>query len=304
MTNTSKNPITIVKDGTEYRLDTLAYNVSTKSGIGGSMAPLRGASAVVPGRDGSIYTPGKARGEGMIALSMWAQDLDENGMSDGDPYAKWRENMDKLLWLFDTSTKQVEIREYVAGLASPSAALAGNPYRRAFIEVRDAIDPQLLGRVFGEFTVSAVINDTFWESSDTIDESEFLTAGQTEMDNLIANPSTAPIKDGLITVAAIEGHTISNPAIVDIATGHTIELLDTTLLGAAPWVIDSKNWTSEVDGVSVTSATKVSGVHAPRYFGLSPNIATGQSGIRLRCTSTTGAGLAAIFTFEGRAKFH
>lgn len=305
MSNTSINPIVVVKEGIAYRLDTMAYNVSTKGGIGGSMTALRGASAVVPGRSGSIWNPGRKRNEGMILLSMWAQDTDENGNPTGDQYRAWRENMDKLLWLFDTSNARVEIREYVQRITTPSTDLAGLPYRSAVVEVRDAIDPEVLGRVYGEFKVSCVINETYWQSSESIDESWFLMMGETQHDALIPNEGNAPIEDGVIIFSALVDHTVSNPEVVDVASGHSISLMDTTLNSGDTWTINCKDWTSDIEGVSVTAKTKARGVFAPRYFGLTPNMATGQSTIRARCTSSTGVDdPVGIITFEGKAKFH
>lgn len=108
-TNTSQMPVW----ANGINLHTLASNVDLRTGFG-SMAGMRGSSEVVPGRQGSLYVPGKRRDEGVAVLSMWATDDDEDGNSLADAYGTYRLNIDKLMRLFDTSQKQVFIEEATA----------------------------------------------------------------------------------------------------------------------------------------------------------------------------------------------
>src|SRR5690242_16955241 len=142
MVTTATSPLTVVSNGSEIRLDTLAHNISTKNGIV-RMAPMKGNAQEVPGRHGSLYKRGRRRGEGIVILNMWASDQDVDGIYGTDRYVTWRSNMDKLLAIFDTSMAQIELREYI----DPAAPTV---YRRAFCEVRSAIDPEVMGRAFGK----------------------------------------------------------------------------------------------------------------------------------------------------------
>lgn len=295
MINTSDHPVTVVKNGTEYRLDTLAYNISTKSGIGGSMAPLRGASAQVPGRTGSLWTPGRKRDEGVALLSMWAQSTDNDGVEAIDPYLQWRDNMDLLLWIFDTSNAQVELREYLQKVPI-GTSLAGKPYRRAMIEVRNAIDPEIFGRVFGEFKVSCVLNDTYWEDyiQQTWTSPIGASAVATHQMNFFAG-MTAPIEDATITVFG----RANGPTLTDPVSGHQI-VLGTDIPAASSWVFDCKTWSSKIGANSVTANTTSKGKFAPRLFGIS---AEGAAAPRIQLAASNTDANTKI-TVTARRKFH
>jgi hypothetical protein len=295
MTNTSINPLVVVRAGVVTRLDTLAYNISTKGGIGGSMAPLRGESAVVPGRSGSIYRKGRRRDEGKVILNMWAVDNNEGGVRSTDPYLVWRSNMDKLLMLFDTSNEQIELREYITRLSSPGVALPASGYRRAMVEVRSAIDPEILGRVFGKFVVECIINETYWE--DYQEQTWTSPIGLTAVGTHSMTPfngMTAPIEDAEITVTGAG----TNPRVTDPRTGHWLQL-NQALASGASWVVNCRNWTSTIGGVSQTATTTSSGPFSPGPFGISAN-----DGLPKIQFSATGANASTKVAVKARRKFH
>lgn len=294
MVNTSVNPVTAVRGGVETRLDTLAYNISTKGGIGGSMAALRGSSAIAPGRSGSIYRRGRKREEGRAILSMWAQDTDVDGAYGADSYSTWRANQDKLLMIFDTQNEQIELREYITPVPL-GQSLAGKPYRRAMVEVRAAIDPEMVGRAFGEFKVECVINDVYWEDSALQSWISPVGTSAVGTHNMTAfNGMTAPIEDAVITVTG----PATNPKLTDPRTGHWVQLSE-AVASAAVWTLDCKTWASSVGGVSKTAKTTSSGPFSPRLFGVSP--ADGAPQVQF---SATGAGTGTKVQVQARRKFH
>lgn len=289
MTNTSANPIAV----NGVRLDTLAYNISTKSGVV-HMAAIRGVSDVIPGKNGSMYSPGKRREEGRIILSMWANDTDVDGnFLSSDRYANWRKNMDMLLMLFDTSLAQVTVTEQVSTTEQ----------RMAICEVRASIDPEVLGRVYGEFKVELIINDTFWMANA---DSEFVSpTGTTAVALHSLSPfagATAPMED---LIAIVDGP-LTNPSLTDIRSGHLCRY-NGALPAGQQWQVNTTTWRSvtgagleysTTGGTSVTAQTVAYGLHAPRLFALS---ADAPPKVRL---DGTAAAATTRFRLKGRKKFH
>jgi hypothetical protein len=298
MVNTSTNPLTVVKNGTEVRLDTMAFNISTKSGIVG-MAAAKGNSASVPGRHGSLYKRGRRRDEGRVILSMWANDTDVDGVLGTDRYKTWRTNMDKLLQIFDTTHGQVELREYL----DPAAPTV---YRRATCEVRAAIDPEVLGRTFGQFKVECIINAVFWESYDVTTFTSPTSAAAIATHNMTNFlDMTAPIEDAVISVDG----PIANPIITDPLSGHNISFAG-TIANGTQWRIDSGLFETATgvginftpgSGSSATLLTTAKGSYAPRLFGTTPEL----QGTAPRITlAGTGTGAATRLRVQARRKFH
>lgn len=304
MVYTSTNPLVVVKQGTLYRLDTLAYNISTKGGIASKMAPLRGEPIVTGGRDGSIYSKGRLREENSIVLNMWAKNtnVDDGGTPS---YSVWKDNMDQLLWIFDTSGNQVELREYLNVPVSAGVALGAYTYRRAFCEVTAAIDPDYLGKHFGKFVVELRNNDAFW--SDSADVTFTSPIGATSVATHVATQfagSTAPMKELLVQVTG----PITNPVVTDMATGHYVKYLG-ALTSTQQWLVDTTNWKSVMGtglnfnpaaGTNQTLVTEANGTWYSRLFGLSPGKTTGPS-VRLQ---GTGAAATTKLEIRGRRKFH
>lgn len=298
MATTSTNPLTAVKNGVEVRLDTMAHNISTKSGIVG-MAAAKGSSATVPGRHGSLYKRGRRREEGRVILSMWANDTDVDGLPGTDKYKTWRANMDKLLVIFDTTHGQIELREYI----DPAAPTV---YRRAFVEVRAAIDPEVLGRAFGQFKVECIINSVFWESYDVVTFTSPTGAGAVATHNMTGfQDMTAPIEDAIIS---IDGP-IANPFLIDPLSGHRIDLA-ATVANLSQWRIDAGLFETATgtglnftpgSGTSATLTTIAKGSYAPRLFGITPEL----QGTAPRITlGGTGTGANTRLRVQARRKFH
>jgi hypothetical protein len=108
MTNTSPLPITV--DGT--RLDTLAYNIETLTGMR-SMPRTRSGDVVVPGLHGvvsSLYDDYEA---GELALRMWVRDTDEAGkhvLTDVHRKQQLDRNLDRVFALFRSSNRLLDVR--------------------------------------------------------------------------------------------------------------------------------------------------------------------------------------------------
>lgn len=298
MVTTATSPLTVVSNGSEIRLDTLAHNISTKNGIV-RMAPMKGNAQEVPGRHGSLYKRGRRRGEGIVILNMWASDQDVDGIYGSDRYVTWRNNMDKLLAIFDTSMNQIELREYI----DPAAPTV---YRRAFCEVRSAIDPEVMGRAFGKFTVECIINGTFWEDSvvQTFSSPTGATAVATH-NMTVFSGMTAPIEDAVISVTGPLG----NPFLVDPLSGHRVDL-GMTLAAGQQWRLDASLWeTAQGTGInftpgagtSVTGITVAKGPYAPRLFGVTAENQGTAPRIQL---GGTGASTGTQVRVQARRKFH
>lgn len=292
---TSNNPLVVIKNGVSTRLDTLAYNVSTKAGMI-RMAGLRGESPEIVGRSGSLYTSGKPRDNGRFVISGWARDTDVDGVPGSDRYATWRSNMDKLLWLFDTQYSRILVREYITSLSTPSSALPSSGYREAEVEVTAAIDPEQLGKTFGEFKVECTINDVFWRSEEDVNwlsPTGPTSIGTHSLPTLAG--STAPIYDAVISVYGF----IGNPRLTDPVTGHYVQLNGAFATG--PWVLDCKNWTSKLGGINQANNTDVVGKLTPYLFGISPAGPGAAPTIQL---SGGSANSNTRFAVLARKKFH
>lgn len=290
---TSRNPLVVFKNGTAYRLDSLATNIETKSGIAG-MVGLRGSSPQVTGRNGSLYTPGKAREEGRVVISGWATFDNDDGIPQSQRYAQWRANMDRIMWLFDTQYGQIQLREYISDLSNIQT-LAGE-YRAATVEVTAAIDPEMLGPAFGRFTIECRINDTFWESSTLYTYTSSTGAANTVKVHTISElaGSTAPIMDATFTVTG----PLTNARLTDVRSGHYVQY-NGALASGALWVVDAAAWTSKVGGTSVTANTVPVGRMSPYLMGIS---AWGTDAPQVQ-VSGTGAGTASRFQVVARRKW-
>lgn len=301
---TSRNPITVVKNGVETRLDTLAYNVETRTGVATSLSASREGAVSVAGRSGSFYQPGAKREEGRVVLSMWVSDDRTDGFYNTG-YKAWRDNLDTLNRLFDTSLGQIEVREYIHGIASPSMALTGQPYRRAFCEVRTTIQPDMEGRWYGPLKVELIINNTFWEDSAaaTFTSPVGATAVATHtMTPLVGG--TAPIEDANITVTG----PISAPTLRCAETGSLLRYTG-TLAAGQQWSVNTSKYLSAVGtnieasifagnfaGTSATANTLYSGPHSPTMFPIGPLAVVQLSG--------SGAGTATALKIAARKKYH
>lgn len=305
MVNTSRNPIVIVNGSNTVRLDTLAYNIETRAGIASGLTATRSGAVEVSGRTGTFYRAGAKREESPIVLKMWVSDDSVDGQPQSG-YQSWRENLDTLNRLFDTSTRQIEIREYVTALATPSTTLTGKPYRRAFCEVRTTIEPDMDDRWYGAYVVELINNNTYWEDSalTTFVSPTGATAVATHSITAL-NGSTAPIEDALITVTG----PITNPTLTCPETGSTLRHTGTVAAGqqwcvnastyqsAKGTAIESAIWAGNNAGTSVVGTTVYSGPHSPTMFP----IAGSPPQVQL---SGSGAGTGTNLKIAARKKFH
>lgn len=304
MTTTNQFPFVVVKNGTTYRLDTLAYNISSRNGRLGT-AGVRGAPVEVVGRDGSIYVPGRSRTEGLSVLSMWVHSTDVNGalVPGEDPYTTWKRNLDFLLWLFDTTAGQIEIREYT--LPSSDAQLnTASRYVRMFCEVRQVILPTIKGRVFGELAIQLVINSVYREDGALQTSTSVTGTGAVGTFSLAEfDGATAPMKD---LVLCLDGP-LTNPAYIDVATGHKVWLAATVPSGQQ-WTLNCSTLESRVgagldfstsSGTRKTSTTFATGCWLPNLFALTP--APGGPSIQL---TGSAASTTTRFRVQGRRKYH
>jgi hypothetical protein len=302
MTNTSYNPVVIIKGGVTTRLDTMAYNVGLRT-AGGSAA-MRGEVVKVPGRSGSIYLPGRQRDDGVMILEMWVSDDNTDGAQQSDRYLTWRSNLDTLMRLFDTRYGQITVREYLTKLTAPSDSLPSTGYREATCEVRAAIDPELFGWAYGALKVELVINDTYWR------DYQDLTFTSTQGTGAVATHTmsnwagaTAPTED----CAFIVDGPITDPKVTDVISGHWVQYTG-TLASGTQWVVDSSAWASVTgsgiewtysSGTSVTANTVAQGLYSPRLYAVSP----WASGPTVKLDGT-GAGANTRLRIKGRRKFH
>lgn len=305
MVYTSPNPIVVVNGSNTVRLDTLAYNIETRTGVASGLTATRSGAVEVAGRSGTFYRSGAKREESPITLKMWVSDDDVNGQPQSG-YQSWRQNIDTLNRLFDTSTRQVEIREYVTSIGTPNASLTGKPYRRAFCEVRIAIEPDMDDQWYGPYVVQLINNDTFWEDSalTTFVSPTGTTAVATHSITALQG-STAPIEDALITVTG----PITNPTLTCPETGSTLRHTGAVAAGQQ-WSVNTKTYQSAKGtniesaifagnnaGTSVTSTTVYNGPHTPTMFpiaGSPPQVQLSGSG------SGTGTNLKIV----ARKKYH
>jgi hypothetical protein len=313
MTLTSPHPLTVTKDGVEYRLDTLAYNISTKRGVV-NMAPLRGSGAELPGRSGSMYLPGKRRDTGRVILTMWARHATVDGVHYDDPYVGWRKNMDFLLQLFDTSQNQILLKEYlpenihtaVVATDSPDPDTPGASYREALVEVTAAIDPEVIGRYLGKFTVECRINDVYWSDGDDSDFTSPLASDAVAVHDIASFAgATAPMEDLLICV---DGR-LNSPILRDVVSGHELQLNRNLAIGEQ-WAINTTTWKSAVGnainfdpslGTSVSELTIPVGNYSPRLFAMTPRSGSRSPQVQLLGTSTN---VNTRLRIVGRRRFH
>lgn len=283
--NQSTHPVTV--NGS--RLDTYAHNIETKQGWVATPG-LRGKNPVPAGRHGSLWYPGRKREDGRMLLNMWASSfgINEETLFGTDKYRAWRQNMDRLLALFDSTYALLDVRQDLG---------SGN-LRQALCEVSGGFDPEMFGNIYGRFTVELGIPDAFWQDVAVSVWDSVAGAGAAGV-NLQVTPlagMTAPLTD---LVLRLTGPTTNAPKIIDVRTGHFVQLNE-PLADGAFWTVDGAAFTSSVGGASRTTLTTSSGVHLPYLFALSPAALLGTPVIRLEAA---GAGLATQLQVTGRRKY-
>lgn len=263
MVNTSSYPITI--DG--VRLDTYAWNVSTKVGRDASPGK-KGANFDTGNVDGELWIPNKKANAGLFALKMWVGGTDEDGVvPSGDDYWKYTENLDSLKRMFNVSGRLIDVRQ--------SLKNDGTKIRQALCEVTDIISPEMLAAYpyTTEFTVGLKIPGSFWQD---VAESNFDSAI-----GLVANTNhtlpapwpaaTAPMRDLYVV---LDGPA-TNPKLIDNRNGHYV-MYNGILPNGQQWVVNTVTYSSKVGvgiaftdtGTDVYEQTVYAGGHAPKMFGM------------------------------------
>ena len=297
---TSTNPIEVVKGGVTTVLDTLAFNIETKTGLAG-MAPLRGGDNVIPGKHGRLYTPGRKREEGRIYLSMWVTNTDADGILAATAvaqHAQYRANVDALMMLFDTDVTTITLREQISATET----------REAVCECEIGLRPDRDNPAYARMTVELIIIDTFWASTADAEWISTVGTGAANSGNPITltpfDGATAPMESLLIS---IDG-TWTNPSITDVGSGHRLQWTGTLGSGRQlffntdTWEAlegpNTMNYTG-AGGTTVTAAVAAFGARAPKLFGLTPL----PGGPKIQLTGSV-LGAASRVRIKGRKRFH
>lgn len=297
MVNTSKWPVTV--DG--VRLDTLAYNVSTRTGR--DIAPgLAGSNVSTEMRDGELWVPHKKAGPGTFVLKMWVAGTDEDGVVPvgNDDYWKYRQNLDMLLRMFHVTHRRLDVRQ--------QWDVAGTKVRQAMCEVGTIITPEMLAAFpyTSEMTVELRIPDAFWQDvADSNYDSQVLIPGGILANTDLPLPGfaagTAPMRDLYVVVDG----PITNPKVIDYRSAHYVQL-NAAVPGGQQWVVNTAEWTSKVgsgiaftqNGVDMYASTVFAGSHSPKMFGITQDPLGPQARIE-----GTGFGAATRLRIRGKIKY-
>jgi hypothetical protein len=260
-TYTSRWPVTI--DG--VRLDTMAYNISTRQGRDISPA-VQGANVDSFGRHGNLWSAHKKYGPGRMVLNMWVAGTDEDGVAPVDDYAAYRYNLDKLLLMLNVRHRQLDVRQTIE--------TTGPIVRQALCEVTAVIDPSMkaMAPYTAEMTVEFTIPGAFWfDVADTnYDSGAAYVAGTIKtLTELLG--STAPMVDMYLVVDG----PANSPKVYDNRSGHWVQY-NGNLPSGQQWCVNTATWSSKVGvgiaftdtGTDVYSSTTFAGGHSPKLFGL------------------------------------
>lgn len=270
MVNTSKWPVTV--DG--VRLDTLAWNVSTRQGRD-LMPGLSGDDIDTGMRDGNIWTPNKKFGPGRAVLQMWVGGTDEDGAVPvgNDDYKKYMSNLDSLKRMFSVQHRLLDVRQQVD--------IAGTQVRQALCSLGAVLTPEMhsVYPYTANFTVELNIPGAFWQDvADSNYDSQ--AAGQfpggVPAATTISLPppwpaGSAPARDLYVVVDG----PATNPKILDPRNGHYIQYNGIVAAGIQ-WVVNTTLYTSKVGaniaftqgGSDVYAQTVFAGGHSPAMFGI------------------------------------
>lgn len=295
MANTSKYPITV--DGT--RLDTYAYNVSTRAGrdIGIGAA---GSNISTGLTDGEIWVPAKKAPPGKAYLRMWVGGTDVDGNPVVDDYYQYRLNLDMLKRMFAVRDRRLDVREQLD--------VAGAHIRQAYAEVTALIEPETLTAAPYTATMVVELNltDGFWQDvADTNYDSITPFPGgiptNTDVNLTGFALATAPMRDLYLVVDG----PATNPKIIDNRNGHYV-LLNGVVANGSQWVVNTALWTSKVGvGIAFTQGgtdnydfTEFAGGHAPYVFGINAD----PLGSQIRIEGS-GFGAATRLRVRGKLKY-
>lgn len=294
MVNTSKYPITV--DG--VRLDTYAYNVSTRAGRDiGSGAQGANIPSLL---DGESWVSNKKAPAGKAYLRMWVSGTDVDGNNTADDYYTYRTNLDMLKRMFAVRNRLLDVREQLD--------ISGAHIRQALAEVTAAIEPEMVASspYTSTFNVELNIPGGFWQDvADTNYDSVTLLPGGIPTNTDVNLPAfalaTAPMRDLYVVVDG----PATNPKIIDNRNGHYIQL-NAAVANGSQWVVNTSLWTSKTGvGIAFTQSgtdqydiTEFAGGHAPSMFGITAD----PLGPQIRIEGS-GFGAATRLRVRGKLKY-
>jgi len=279
MVTTSKWPITV--DGT--RLDSLAWNVSTRGGRDG-MPPIAGADIDTEMRDGTLWVPNKNFGPGKLVLKMWVGGTDADGAVPvgNDDYKKYITNLDSLKRMFAVQHRLLDVRQQFD--------IAGTMIRQSLCTINTVITPEMFSAYpyTATFAVELDVPGAF--SQDVADSNYDSQAvgqfpGGVPANTTITLPApfpqaTAPMRKMYLVVDG----PATNPKILDPRNGHSIQY-NGVVANGSQWVVNTTTWTSKVGigiaftdtGTDVYAQTVAQGGHMPAaLFGITADPAGAQ----------------------------
>lgn len=256
-----------------FDLDTLAYNVASRSGRL-QTAPRRGKDAEVSSRHGSIFTPGKKFTGATIPLKMWVVGADEQGLvpRDGTMRERFQANLDRLLRIFGSDTVE---------LIDP---MPDGSRRRIVGQVLDTIAPDVqAGGTRAEFAVSLTCAAAFWED---VEEVSAARSGTGVWDVVPFRGATAPMDDLTVRFTA----PCTNPRFTNT---KGVYVAYNAALSSSQWVqIDCATWSVTGGGGLTASLAAVDHGGDARWFVLEPGDPTPQVIASQTAGSTGGFALA------------
>ena len=282
---TDRHLITIVKNGIETRLDSLAFGIQTKNGVH-SVSSVKSPAIELPGRTGTVYYPGRRRGPGALYLSMYVQECDNTGFVPEDAYPKFMQNMDTLFSLFNTRFSQIAVREYTDPVPDfiLNSNISPDPFNDNLYYFTDLSSAGTQLYSISGFTEDPVYDQTYIIPEGSLDAYNYREAicevemsiapelrgrywGQMVVECKIndgswrekaLNTITVGATAGTYNLTALVGSTddiedaiicltgpITNPKITDPLSGHYIQL-NRTLTSGQQWVIDCRTWASVI----------------------------------------------------------
>lgn len=257
--NTSTHPITV----NGVRLDTLAYNIETKTGWA-HLPSRRGGNAEVAGRHGTLFVPNKKFDNGQLTLSMWVSHLHPDGTEPVDKYHQWRKNLDTLMDLFDSSYSLIDVVMHVG---------PGDD-RRFWCDLNTAVDPEMFGQIFGKFKISLDVPGVFGESLSEITQNLPSGTAAIGTHNLTSFAGgTAPMEDLKLRIVG----PITNPTVTCVKSGHFVQYQGSVAAGEV-WYVNAATsatrkgaglaWNADNSGQNVSGQTVAGGAFLPLLFGL------------------------------------
>lgn len=263
----------------EFCLNTAAWNVTTKTGRY-SLPSTRGDNVTAPSARGQEFVGNKPIDSGLWALSMFILGAYQDGTAPPSGSAK-RDTFDKNF---------EKIVQQCVNLARPITLYAWQPdgsvrtTQASCLGSNASIDPTLtMGGRRAELTVPFDILSGVW--CDYYVQTIVGVPGSSWANDSLVLPGlvggTVDIEDSIIIVQG----PITNPRVADPFTGTWVQYSG-SLSSSQSWIIDTAEWTSKVNGVSVLSNTSHFGY--PKFLLISAGTAFRPPSVTLTGSGTGG----------------